>query len=71
MPTYKAPVEDTMFLLRDVFNIERYDNLPGFADATPDTVEAILSEGGKFCEEVLAPLNQVGDREGCKRAADG
>ncbi|MCW5682376.1 MAG: acyl-CoA dehydrogenase family protein, partial [Xanthobacteraceae bacterium] len=71
MPTYKAPVQDTMFLLRDVFNIARYDNLPGFADATPDTVEAILSEGGKFCEEVLAPLNQVGDREGCKRAADG
>jgi acyl-CoA dehydrogenase len=71
MPTYKAPVEDTMFLLRDVFNIARYDNLPGFADATPDTVEAILSEGGKFCEEVLAPLNQVGDREGCKRNADG
>ena len=71
MPSYKAPVEDTMFLLRDVFNIARYDNLPGFADATPDTVEAVLSEGGKFCEEVLAPLNQVGDREGCKRAADG
>jgi acyl-CoA dehydrogenase len=71
MPTYKAPVEDTMFLLRDVFNIARYDNLPGFADATPDTIEAVLSEGGKFCEEVLAPLNQVGDREGCKRAADG
>jgi acyl-CoA dehydrogenase len=71
MPIYKAPVDDTMFLLRDVFNIARYDNLPGFADATPDTVEAILSEGGKFCEEVLAPLNQVGDREGCKRHADG
>ena len=71
MPSYTAPVEEVLFLLRDVFNINRDDNLPGFADATPDTLEAVLNEGGKFCEEVLAPLNQVGDREGCKRNPDG
>ncbi|WP_342359987.1 acyl-CoA dehydrogenase C-terminal domain-containing protein [Terrarubrum flagellatum] len=71
MPTYKAPVDDHLFLLNDVFHVERYGNLPGFADATPDTLEAILSEGGKLCEEVLAPLNVVGDKEGCKRNPDG
>ncbi|HEX2727063.1 MAG TPA: acyl-CoA dehydrogenase family protein, partial [Beijerinckiaceae bacterium] len=71
MPAYKAPVDDVLFLLNDVFQIERYNNLPGFADATPDTVEAILTEGAKFCEEVLAPLNRTGDIEGCKRHEDG
>ncbi|WP_114184699.1 acyl-CoA dehydrogenase C-terminal domain-containing protein [Microvirga aerophila] len=71
MPVYKAPVEDVMFLLNDVFPIERHNNLPGFADATPDTVEAILSEGAKLCEEVFAPLNLPGDQEGCKRHPDG
>jgi 3-(methylsulfanyl)propanoyl-CoA dehydrogenase len=71
MPTYKAPVEDTLFLLHDVFAIERRNNLPGFADATPDLVEAILAEGGKLCEEVLAPLNRTGDLEGCRRHDDG
>ena len=42
MPTYKAPVGDVMFLLSDVFHIDRYNNLPGFADATPDVLEAVL-----------------------------
>jgi alkylation response protein AidB-like acyl-CoA dehydrogenase len=71
MPVYKAPVEDVMFLLNDVFPIERHNNLPGFADATPDTVEAILVEGAKLCEEVFAPLNRTGDLEGCTRHPDG
>src|SRR5436309_3643536 len=70
MPTYKAPVDDVMFLLSDVFRIDRYNNLPGFADASPDLIEAVLSEAAKFCEHVLTPLNRVGDREGCKRAGD-
>jgi acyl-CoA dehydrogenase len=71
MPTYRAPVEDALFLLNDVFHLDRYGNLPGFADASPDVVEAVLREAAKFSEEVLTPLNRVGDKEGCKRAADG
>ncbi len=71
MPSYKAPVEEVLFLLRDVFPIQRYNNLPGFAEATPDVVEAIVSEAAKLCEETLQPLNQTGDRAGCVRNKDG
>ena len=71
MPTYKAPVEDVQFLLNDVFHIERYANLPGFADSSPDVVDAILGEAAKLSEHVLTPLNRIGDTEGCKRSADG
>jgi acyl-CoA dehydrogenase len=71
MPVYKAPIEDVLFLLNDVFHIERLANLPGFSDASPDVVEAMLGGVGKFCEEVLAPLNRVGDRQGCRRGPDG
>jgi acyl-CoA dehydrogenase len=71
MPIYKAPVEDVTFLLNDVFQIDRYDNLPGFTDASADVREAILSEAAKLSEEVLQPLNRVGDLEGCKRHDDG
>jgi acyl-CoA dehydrogenase len=70
MPTYQAPVDDALFLINDVFHIERYDNVPGFADASPDLVGAILEEAGKFCSEVLTPLNRIGDKQGCKRHGD-
>jgi acyl-CoA dehydrogenase len=71
MPIYKAPVEDVNFLLNDVFQIDRYDNLAGFSDASSDVREAILGEAAKLAEEVLQPLNRAGDLEGCKRAEDG
>jgi acyl-CoA dehydrogenase len=71
MPIYKAPVEDVSFLLNDVFQIDRYDNLPGFSDASTDVREAILGEAAKLSEEVLQPLNRVGDLEGCTRRDDG
>jgi hypothetical protein len=71
MPIYKAPVQDVSFLLNDVFQIDRYDNLPGFTDASADVREAILGEAAKLAEEVLQPLNRVGDLEGCTRHDDG
>jgi acyl-CoA dehydrogenase len=71
MPTYKAPVDDVMFLWNDVFGIDRHANLPGFSDATPDVVSAVLEEAAKYCEQVLTPLNRVGDKQGCRRSADG
>src|SRR5690349_17780623 len=71
MPTYKAPVEDVQFLLNDVFHIERYNNLPGFSDASADVLAAILDEAAKISEEVLAPINRTGDLEGCTRHPDG
>src|SRR5260370_13906238 len=71
MPIYKAPVEDVQFLFNDVFQIDRYDNLPGFTDASADVREAILGEAAKLSEEVLQPLNRTGDLEGCKRRDDG
>jgi acyl-CoA dehydrogenase len=71
MPTYKAPVEETMFVLNNVLRVERYNNLPGFSEATPDVAQAVLSEAAKLCEDVLTPLNRVGDKEGCCHNADG
>ncbi len=71
MPTYTAPAKEVRFVLNEVVNLQNYGNLPGFEAATPDMVDAIVDEAGKFCSEVLAPLNQVGDREGCTRHEDG
>src|ERR1700735_3185293 len=70
MPSYKAPLEDVHFLLNDVFQIDRYDNLPGFSDASADVREAILAEAAKLSEEVLHPLTRVGDLEGSPRHDD-
>jgi len=66
MPDYKAPLRDIKFVMSELLDSEQhYANLNGGEDATPDMIDAIIAEGAKFCEQVLSPLNQVGDREGC------
>ncbi|WP_374280796.1 acyl-CoA dehydrogenase C-terminal domain-containing protein [Novosphingobium sp.] len=71
MPVYKAPARDTRFVLNEVLKLEQYAALPTFENAGPDMVDTIVEECGKFAAEVLAPLNPVGDKEGCKRNPDG
>ncbi len=71
MPTYTAPVKDSLFNLNEVLNLSQYADLPGFDTIDADTLEAVLGEGGKFCAEVLFPLNASGDQQGCTRHADG
>jgi alkylation response protein AidB-like acyl-CoA dehydrogenase len=71
MPQYQAPINDSKFILNEVLKVDRFSNLPGFENASPDMIEAILTEGGKFVQNVLFPLNQVGDLEGCMRHEDG
>jgi alkylation response protein AidB-like acyl-CoA dehydrogenase len=71
MPVYKAPVDETLFILNDVLDLQQYSALPGFSTATPDMIAAILAEGAKLCEETWAPTNLPGDVEGCTRHADG
>ncbi|MEZ5920203.1 MAG: acyl-CoA dehydrogenase C-terminal domain-containing protein [Parvularculaceae bacterium] len=71
MTAYAPPLRDMQFVLHDVLGVAKYSNLPGFADATPDVIDAILEEGGKLASNVLHPLNQSGDREGCVRHEDG
>jgi alkylation response protein AidB-like acyl-CoA dehydrogenase len=71
MPQYTPPIRDTRFVLEHVVGLDRYANVPGFGAATPDTVDAVLEEGGRFVAEVLFPLNQSGDQEGCTRHDDG
>ena len=66
MPEYKAPLRDMQFVMQELLDCEtHYQNL-GYEDATPDMVSAIMAEAGKFTEEVIAPINQSGDEQGCK-----
>ena len=71
MPSYRAPIADTQFILNEVIRLADYAHLPGFEEATPDLIAAILGAGAKFVEDVLQPLNQIGDEIGCSRHADG
>lgn len=71
MPQFKVPMRDMRFLLNEVFDYEsHYKTLPNGEEATPDMVEAILTECARLCENTIAPLYQSGDEEGCK-LADG
>lgn len=65
MSTYKAPLADMRFALFDVLGAEAMFQRLGFADATRDVLDAVLDEGARFTETVLAPLNRVGDEIGC------
>ncbi|WP_416758539.1 acyl-CoA dehydrogenase C-terminal domain-containing protein [Pseudomonas sp. BNK-6] len=65
MPEYQAPLRDMRFLIDHVFDFHGSYAALGASDASPDMVSAILEEGAKFCENVLAPLNRSGDEEGC------
>ncbi len=71
MPSYKAPTRDTRFVLNEVLKLEQYGNLPTFESASADMVDTVVEECGKFAAEVLAPLNQQGDLQGCTRNPDG
>jgi len=64
MSTYRAPLRDMQFVLRELAGIDEIAKLPGYED-TIDVLDAILDEASTFASEVLAPLNQSGDKEGC------
>ncbi len=71
MPSYKAPVEDALFLLNDVLRIGDFGDLTGYSEASPDIVAAVLEEAGKLAEEQLQPLNLPGDQCGAPRSPAG
>src|SRR5437867_11218414 len=71
MSIYHAPLADMQFVMNELAGLSQVATLPGYEDATPDTVAAILEESRKFATEVLDPLNAPGDREGANLLADG
>ena len=72
MPEYKAPLRDINFVINEVLESEKlYQTLPGLEDATADLMSAIIEEGAKFAENELAPLNRIGDEQGCTWTEDG
>ena len=71
MPSYNAPVRDMKFLLHEVLGFEDLTKYDAFSEVDADLADAIIDEAAKFAEEVLTPLNVVGDHEGCTRHADG
>jgi alkylation response protein AidB-like acyl-CoA dehydrogenase len=72
MPAYKAPLRDISFVVNELLESEKlHQTLPGYEEATADLMTAIVEEGAKFAENVLSPLNQSGDEEGCHWSEDG
>ncbi|CAN5364054.1 acyl-CoA dehydrogenase C-terminal domain-containing protein [soil metagenome] len=66
MPSYKAPLRDLHFVLHELFEVESaLKAMPAHADVDADTINAVLEEGARFCEQVIAPLNRIGDEQGC------
>jgi alkylation response protein AidB-like acyl-CoA dehydrogenase len=67
MPVYKAPLRDQQFVLHEVLHaVENLQRMPAFADLDADTVNQVLEQGGRFCADVLLPLNLRGDEQGCR-----
>ncbi len=66
MPSYNAPTRELRFVLNELLAITEYTNVPGYSDVSADLVDAVLEGGAKLTEEIWAPLNQVGDKEGCR-----
>ncbi len=71
MSTYKAPLADMQFVMNELAGLAQVVKLPGFEEADPDVVAAVLEEAAKFATNVLDPLNISGDREGSRRNEDG
>ena len=65
MPEYKAPVRDVKFVMQELLNCEQHYQKLGFEDASLDMIDAIIGEAAKFNEQVIAPINQIGDQQGC------
>ena len=65
MTEYRAPIAEMQFTMREIAGLDEIARLPGFEEASPDLVDAALEEAGRLASEVLAPLNQVGDQQGC------
>ena len=66
MPHYNPPLRDMQFVLHELIGVvDRLKTLPRHADVDAATIDAVVEEGGKFAAEVLAPLNQRGDEQGC------
>jgi alkylation response protein AidB-like acyl-CoA dehydrogenase len=62
--SYQAPLKDMRFVINELAGLQEVAKLPGYQDATPDTVDAILEQAAKFASEVLDPINHIGDQEG-------
>ncbi len=71
MSDYRAPVKDMRFVMDELAGFKALSQMAGFEEATPDLADAILEEAAKFSGEVLAPLNRVGDKEGCRLTEAG
>ncbi|WP_428852298.1 acyl-CoA dehydrogenase C-terminal domain-containing protein [Imbroritus primus] len=72
MGQYSAPLRDMQFVLHELLDVEgTLKTLPPHAEIDAETINQVVEEAGKFCSEVIFPLNQVGDREGCKYAGNG
>ena len=65
MPEYKAPIRDLKFVMQELLDCDSHYQKLGYEDASLDMIDAIIIEAAKFTEQVVAPINQIGDEQGC------